>query len=651
MYRSIFTTLFLSIIGSFSVTISVSGQSAGITDNSYERFTGLSSSEGQLKFFFETTNRYDRRSAYRWLEWVGKAIDSAKSAENTQDYFIYKTIESQIYNDLGNYEKSIQIGEALSESLNMMDFEVKSRMLGVLDDSYEAMQLYNQQLETRMELKELGVDVPLYDIYSNIGLHRQAMIDYANTYGDVLEEGNGFEKAAYFNQKATFLRKDGSVYSALKEYEKALETIESYMDHEMTLTPSDFREAIFLKGMILGNMGKCLVDQGKYEEAIPYIEAGISASREYDRGRYQKNAIDFWTELAKCYMENDDLRLAKAYLDSIDMQPRIVNNKIAEFNRLKANYHLRKNQPDSAATYYNRYMQLKDSLEYNQLRKQLLGLVVSFDLTNQKESIIEQQRMDLERNRSEILQREKTIYLSIVALIFSVLCVIALIIAYIKSIKNKRLIENQKKFIEQSLVEKDSLLKEIHHRVKNNLQMVSSLLSLQSKSTRSKSAINALEEGKNRVKAMALIHQKLYQNEDLSVIEMQEYIESLVASIQSVYKKEGYDISVNVHAEGTQLDVDRAIPIGLILNELVSNSFKYAFNDGKTGNIDIYLKKKGEEVSFEYTDDGVGLPEDLGEVSKGSMGLSLIQRLANQLRSKLNIDRETRGVRFWFNFT
>ena len=182
--------------------------------------------------------------------------------------------------------------------------------------------------------------------------------------------------------------------------------------------------------------------------------------------------------------------------------------------------------------------------------------------------------------------------------------------------------------------------------------MVSSLLSLQTKNTRSKAAIAALEEGKSRVKAMALIHQKLYQNDDLSVIEMQGYIESLINSVQSVYKKGGHSINITIDAEGVELDIDRAIPFGLILNELVSNSFKYAFpDDDSNGKIYIHLRKiNGQEGFFEYTDNGIGLPDDTEERANSSMGIRLMNRLANQLQTNLNTDKTSKGVRFWFNF-
>ena len=217
------------------------------------------------------------------------------------------------------------------------------------------------------------------------------------------------------------------------------------------------------------------------------------------------------------------------------------------------------------------------------------------DLENSQRLIDEQKKIN-EQARSEMREKDEQINFVFISLIFTLMGFAGLVYAYLKSIKNQRLIAEQKHIIENALVEKDSLLKEIHHRVKNNLQMVSSLLSLQTKNTRSKAAIVALEEGKSRVKAMALIHQKLYQNDDLSVIEMQGYIESLINSVQSVYKKGGHNISITIDAEGTELDIDRAIPFGLILNELVSNSFKYAFPENdENGKIYIHLSKNGEQ--------------------------------------------------------
>ena len=128
-------------------------------------------------------------------------------------------------------------------------------------------------------------------------------------------------------------------------------------------------------------------------------------------------------------------------------------------------------------------------------------------------------------------------------------------------------------------------------------------------------------------------------------------MEGLINSSQSVFRKGGHNINITIDAEGVELDIDRAIPIGLILNELVSNSFKYAFpEDAENGKIYIHIQKNDEGGFFEYSDNGIGLPEDSDERADNSMGIRLIKRLVNQLQSTLNIDKSGEGVRFWFNF-
>lgn len=322
-------------------------------------------------------------------------------------------------------------------------------------------------------------------------------------------------------------------------------------------------------------------------------------------------------------------------------------------NRLFANYYDKISDFENQAFYLKKNVRLRDSLEIyeSSINKQRLAATIGQEEVNASRLMLNRSKLEIEQARIDMQAQDERINLVLISLVFTLLGFAGLVYAYLKSIKNQRLIAEQKHIIENSLVEKDSLLKEIHHRVKNNLQMVSSLLSLQTKNTRSKAAIEALEEGKSRVKAMALIHQKLYQNDDLSVIEMQGYIESLVNSIQSVFKKGGHNINITIDAEGVELDIDRAIPFGLILNELVSNSFKYAFpDDDDDGKIYIHLRKNGDQGFFEYTDNGIGLPEDSEERASSSMGIRLMNRLVNQLQSTLNTDKTTEGVRFWFNF-
>jgi two-component sensor histidine kinase len=381
------------------------------------------------------------------------------------------------------------------------------------------------------------------------------------------------------------------------------------------------------------------------------LEKSIEAIKKYNPGKFSSDLVENTLEIAECHLNLNNFEKATDYL-SDDLTP-VKTENILKKNRLYASYYDKTGDYRSSNTYLKRNTRIRDSIEFNEsnIRNQQLAAVITQEVEYSKD-MIEQQKADLEQSRNDIAAKDERISLVFISLIFTLLGFAGLVYAYLKSIKNQRLIAEQKHIIENSLVEKDSLLKEIHHRVKNNLQMVSSLLSLQTKNTRSKAAIEALEEGKSRVKAMALIHQKLYQNDDLSVIEMQGYIESLINSVQSVYKKGGHNINITIDAEGVELDIDRAIPFGLILNELVSNSFKYAFpQNEEDGKIYIHLRKiAGREGFFEYTDNGVGLPKDTEERANSSMGIRLMNRLANQLQTNLNTDKTSDGVRFWFNF-
>lgn len=613
------------------------------------KFEKANSIDTRFEIFFENENKYIYNSAYKWLDKVSEYLQVAEKSKDSSQIFQYQTILSRIHLDLGDYKKGALIAEKLYKNNKKLDLPVRKTLLKILDEAYEELGLYEKQLQVRTEMKKNGERVTVYDVYSNLGLHRQAMMDYIILNESNINENDYYANAEHNQNLGTYLRRDGSIYTAIKKIDIALSYIDLYLNNNNTDTTTDkFRDAVSLKGAIQGNLGKCYIALGRFEEAVPLLEAGVSSSKEHDKGKFSKKVVDMWTNLADSHLQLENPFIAKSYLDSISNTNHA--QYITDFSRLMAEYYLKVDEADSASYFFKKHIKFKDSVHANSKEKELLGLLVNFDLENQKETI-RKQRLDLEKTKEEVLQRDRKINYSIVALVFTLIGLGAVVFAYFKSVKNKRLIEDQNKIIESSLIEKDSLLKEIHHRVKNNLQMVSSLLSMQTKNTKSKEAIEALEEGKSRVKAMALIHQKLYQNEGLSVIEMQGYVESLVNSIQSVYKKGGHDVNINIDAEGTELDIDRAIPIGLILNELVSNSFKYAFPDKESGQIYINIRMNEDKGFFEYMDNGIGLPDNVEERSKNSMGVKLMQRLVNQLRSSLNIDKDADGARFWFNFS
>jgi two-component sensor histidine kinase len=200
-----------------------------------------------------------------------------------------------------------------------------------------------------------------------------------------------------------------------------------------------------------------------------------------------------------------------------------------------------------------------------------------------------------------------------------------------------------------SLEEKEMLLKEIHHRVKNNLQVISSLLNLQASYLKDENISEIFRETRNRVKAMALVHEQLYRSRDMARIESADYIRTLIHEVYHSYKaKPGY-LTLNVNVDKIPIDVDRAILCGLIINELVTNSLKYAFPDAKNGEIHIGFQLNNDKYALTISDNGIGFPEDLDFQNTESLGLQLVCSLSKQLHGDIELDRSN-GTTFRITF-
>jgi len=212
-------------------------------------------------------------------------------------------------------------------------------------------------------------------------------------------------------------------------------------------------------------------------------------------------------------------------------------------------------------------------------------------------------------------------------------------------IKERKEMENQ---IRSSLKEKEILIKEIHHRVKNNMQIISSLLNLQKQYVEEEEAINVLQESQNRVKTMSLIHEKLYQSKDLTHINIADYIKNLITDLFYSYAMEKEDIQQILEINDTDLNIETALPCGLIISEIISNSLKYAFPD-KKGGIFLSLKRSNDKFSLLISDNGIGFPEDIDFKNSDSLGLQLVNNLVGQLDGEIQLDN-SEGTKYQIIF-
>ncbi len=308
------------------------------------------------------------------------------------------------------------------------------------------------------------------------------------------------------------------------------------------------------------------------------------------------------------------------------------------------------------ATLYSNLHRYKEAFEFSQKAKTITEDIndkarteaIAKMTTEYKTELVEAQNESLKQSqkaqKAQLKQQNLIIYGAIALL---VLIVVIAVIIYRSRLKLK----SANRTIEKSLSEKELLLKEIHHRVKNNLQVVSSLLDLQSRSIEDEEALATFMEGQNRVKAMALIHQKLYQNENLATIDFAEYAENLMKELAAIYPS-AKGVKTSIQADGNSaFDIDTAVPLGLILNELISNAYKYAFDGKSAGELNVSVEPLGDgKHQLTVSDSGAGLPSEFDFQKAKSLGLKLVRRLAKQLYGSVTYSHEE-GAKFVVIFT
>lgn len=354
-----------------------------------------------------------------------------------------------------------------------------------------------------------------------------------------------------------------------------------------------------------------------------------------------------------------------------------------------AEAHLYSDNLDSSYIYYSQFLKQKNQADIRDVYEAYIGLEHYYNLVKNVDSAYHYSKLvtdvdafikrnmdkalgdefELEFNEREYLKRMNVKNLEVQEVksknesqwtTFTIIgCILTILLVYMflsnrqKNKLNKQLSAQQEaiiqknQIIDSALKEKEILLKEIHHRVKNNLQVISSLLHLQSKQLTDKKAIQVLEDGMERIQAIALIHHKLYQNETFSFITMSEYIPDLVVQLKKTYIREDLKIESYCEIADVNLSLDVAIPLGLIICEMITNSLKHAFEGKKSGIINLSIKAKDTNY-FEMIleDNGLGIPEDLKFPAEGSLGAEIITALSEQINGELTIESNKEGTRF-----
>ncbi|WP_083937239.1 sensor histidine kinase [Lewinella cohaerens] len=456
-------------------------------------------------------------------------------------------------------------------------------ILGYLEQTDEAIDYCLQAIEMLEQQGDLEGLADAYQYAANTyilpGDYESAlqMVTEAVTIKKKLDAPE-IEMASLVNTQANVLKQLERYDEALVGYFKAIKVA---------------RNLNFPRGIsaTAANIGDVYLRQKKYAQALPFLLEGVALQEEYG---YSSNLPENYDHLSETYKALGDFENALLY---------------------------REKQADLSAEAL--------SLEKDQATSELRTRYE----TEKKEALISTQE--------ERLNQQRTVQVFVIG-IASLLGLILFLLyrSYGQKQSANQLLAKTNEELEQKMEENELLLQEIHHRVKNNLQVISSLLNLQSASINDPNALQAVQESQNRVRSMALIHQKLYQGKNLAAVEMKDYLETMGQTILDTFGSSAANVVIRVPMEPLEIDVDTAVPLGLIVNELAINACKYAFPDDQEGEISLSLKQTPSgHYQLSVADNGIGEQGLATENHKGTgFGTRLIELLTLQLNGKLSRD-------------
>jgi two-component system, sensor histidine kinase PdtaS len=420
----------------------------------------------------------------------------------------------------------------------------------------------------------------------------------------LLKNGDTFNAAYANNYIARF-------YEQNKQPEEALKYIRENLG---TFNPVHYPEYAYIN---TAQAYRLLKQTGRDDEAVKEADKLLKLKDSIAEGQQREKIIELE---AKYQSEKKEKEIAV-----LNAQNELNASNLRHEIEIKKRLQIENELKDSAFNhqrYYNLLLASENEQKDARIQKEL---ELKAALNRENDLVVMQTRL----KETELLREKKTSGLLLGGALLLLVSAVAILYLYRKQRSKNRLIQKQADELEV-------LMKEIHHRVKNNMQIISSLLDLQSNTIKDIQAAEAVKEGKNRVQSMAIIHQQLYQEGNIRGIKMDDYIGMLTQNIFSSYNISPDNISLTTDIEKLNLDVDTVIPLGLIINELVSNSLKYAFENTGKGTVSISLKEKDDCLELLVKDNGKGFPSGLNAYKTRSFGLQLITAFAQKLKAHLD---------------
>lgn len=492
-----------------------------------------------------------------------------------------------------------------------------------IDYGYQKSTLYNMLGLTDQAINERRIEGKKY-------IAKNDTDGYANLYNDI---------GVFYNAKK---RSDSAQFYFLKAKNLLLQKKVS-KDRETFYK--------FFLALIDGNLAMSYFNEGDVIAAIPLLKVDVYYSLKVQN---YESAFNSYNLLTKCYVNLKQKQLAKSYLDSAQ---NLLNDKvkgIAPKLRLLltcASYYNSVKDFYKSNECYQQYVNINDSFQLMEKERQIhnQGVAITIEKSeielNEKDRLIEQNKFE------EAKQRTFRAYLLTGIFILSTIIIFLTLNNRNSkkreaqlSLKNKQ-ISSQNHLIEQSLKEKEALIKEIHHRVKNNLQIISSMLSLQLGKVEDENTETILKDAQQRINAISLTHQMLYQKDNISTISLGDYVENLVGQIEATIFSSNIELNTSIASRDRKINIDTAVPLGLMINEILTNAYKHAFSAGTKGHVSVSLNDTNTGCILTISDNGKGLPKNFENLNQKSMGMELIHILAEQLDANLKIEK-TNGTTF-----
>ncbi len=511
----------------------------------------------------------------------------------------------------------------------------------------------------------------------NIGLVHSAMSNYPAAIDCHQKAITVFEAMGNLRGTVQNLNNIGNIFIALEDYpkardyyEKALHISEAqndrygiailngnigFLNSEMEDYPkalANFQRAFALFeemnmeaniGMVWGSLGKVYLGLKEYAKSFDYARKSLALCEQY--GLKEGRAQNLQTISTACIMADAKVLAAagispaKRYSMALDyaQQSLQLSKEMGNINMQKENWwnlstlYEKEGKPVKALDAYKTYVNLRDSIIGLDAQKQITRNEMQFAFEKKEATAREEQE------RKDAIARQEIARQRLIRNIIMAGLAVALILLTIIYQQRQRVKQTTAQ-LKVSLTEKEALLREIHHRVKNNLEVISSLLTLQTRNMTDESGKSALAEGQSRVQSIALIHHKLYRTDDLGSVELHDFVQDLFKQVKDVFNEPGMVVNLELNDTEVWLSTEASIPFGLILNELFTNIFKYAVQAGRENIIKVLIAETASNDIVEYhivcRDNGPGMPDSFEPQKSTSMGMKVIQLLTRQLKGQ-----------------